>query len=45
MGGVKNSWNKTKHCKKDGNVIERDGEISKQRKQMEFQVVLIKISN
>lgn len=29
MGGVKNSWNKTKHCKKDGNVIERDGEISK----------------
>lgn len=29
MAGVKNSWNKTKHCEKDGNIIERDGEISK----------------
>lgn len=29
MAGVKNSWNKTKHCEKDGNITERDGEISK----------------
>lgn len=29
MSGVKNSWNKTKHCKKDGNITEHDGEISK----------------
>lgn len=29
MSGIKNSWNKTKHCKKDGNITERDGETSK----------------